>query len=92
MVNGITPAIVGFSERTPGHVEQIETLNHERFVYLINGTLEVRVDDQQQAVQPGGIVHVPKQSRFEFSVGTEASARWVFVESTPKLETDIKGK
>lgn len=64
---------------------------HEQFIYLLHGSVTARVDDQEQAVRAGGIVHVPRGAAFRFATINDDCTRWVKVRSTRGLEQVLTG-
>lgn len=81
--------VFGFSEIVTAHRQPLEESAHEQFLYLITGSLDARVDDDQEEVYPGGIIHIPMGARYGFSINGNNGVRFVTVSSTSKLESAL---
>ncbi|MEL0106589.1 MAG: cupin domain-containing protein [Rhodospirillaceae bacterium] len=75
----------GFCDMPMGHEEPLHTSEHERFIYLVRGGLEVSVDGDCQQCSRDDVIEIPKGSKISLKV-TEGPARFVSVESTIELE------
>ena len=75
----------GFCDFPKGHEELPHTSEHERFIYLVRGGLEVSVDGDSQKCGRDDVVEIPKGSKVSLKV-IEGPARFVSVESSTELE------
>jgi len=80
----------GFVESPPGHAEQEKRSAHERFVYVIAGTLDARVGSKKQRVGTGDVIHVPLGSEYRWTVAKGSPVRYAAVHSTSLLEATVK--
>jgi quercetin dioxygenase-like cupin family protein len=78
-----------FRELPSGYQASQSQNEHEEFSYLLSGNLEAQIDKDRAAVNPGGILHVPKGSSCKFKVDGRSSARLISVWSKPALEAAI---
>ncbi len=62
---------------------------HEQFLYVLHGSLSALLDERQQEVRAGGIVHVPPGARFGLATGDGPCVRYVAVQSTGELEAAL---
>lgn len=81
----------GFFEYAAGYARAPERLEHEEFMYVLNGKLNMRVDNDRQEVGPGDVVEAPRGGEREFTVSPKAPARFVVIKSLPYLEERIDG-
>jgi len=78
----------GFHDAPEGASEQTHESEHERFVYLLQGSARIEVDGTGKHCGPGDIAHLARGSAW--SIHTSATpTRYAVVESTPWLENRI---
>jgi len=64
-----------FAPRTPG---QAHRMTHEEVLYLLDGNLDIEIDDEHFTAEAGDAVLVPARARFRVSNNTdEPAAAWV---------------
>lgn len=63
---------------------------HEKFIYIIKGAMDINLDDEHKSGISGDIVHIPKDSQFNFNVKINEWVRYVTVSSNEKLEKTYK--
>ncbi len=81
----------GFFDLPGGHQENAHENKHEQFIYVLNGTLDAQVDDEQEDVTVGGVIHIPRGSRRSISTKKNQSARYATVQGSKNLE-NLLGK
>ncbi|HJQ62277.1 MAG TPA: cupin domain-containing protein [Burkholderiales bacterium] len=82
----------GFVESPPGYVTEALSAPHEQFLYVVRGTLDVKVGKEKRRANSGDVVHIPKSEPYHFKVAGGESARYAAVRSTPRLEREISQK
>jgi quercetin dioxygenase-like cupin family protein len=75
----------GFCDFPKGHEEPLHASEHERFIYVVRGGLEVSVDGDSQKCGRDDVVEIPKGRKVSLKV-TDGPARFVSVESKTELE------
>lgn len=80
----------GFVESPPGHVEEARRAPHEIFVYVIRGGLDAQVGGKKRRVGAGDVIHVPRGTRYRWTVRKGGPVRYATARSTPKLEAAIR--
>ncbi|MBI3936860.1 MAG: cupin domain-containing protein [Betaproteobacteria bacterium] len=88
-VSGVHLAF-GFVELPERHETEERQAAHELFAYLIRGALDATVDGKRKRVAPGGVIHVPRGSRYRWSAIEGDCARYAVVRSTLRLEEKIE--
>lgn len=64
-----------FAPRTPG---QAHRMTHEEVLYLLDGKLDIEIDDEHFTAEAGDAVLVPARARLRVSNNTdELAAAWV---------------
>ncbi len=76
----------GFFDLPGGHHENVHENEHEQFIYILGGTVDAQVDDEQQDVPAGGVIHIPRGSRRSISTKANQSARYATVRASKNLE------
>ncbi|MDH5747835.1 MAG: cupin domain-containing protein [Rhodospirillales bacterium] len=79
----------GFFEYPSGYRRPAEVCQHEEFMYVIGGGMDMRVDNDSQSIGPGHVVEAPKGAEREFTVTGEGNVRFVVVRSMAYLEEMI---
>ena len=79
----------GFFECAAGYRRAPENTEHEEFMYVLNGKIDMRVDNDRQDVGPGDVIEVPRGAEREFTVAADMPARYVVIKSMPYLEERI---
>jgi mannose-6-phosphate isomerase-like protein (cupin superfamily) len=79
----------GFVEAPIGEVNHSEVAEHETFIYVLSGELDVRVAEEQKNVKAGDIVHIPKRTSSRIAPVKDAPVRYCVVKSTPWLEAAV---
>ena len=82
----------GFVESPPGYVATVPKAAHEQFVYVIRGSLEAEVGNENRRCEAGGVIQIPKGQPYQFKVMGNDTARYAAVRSTSKLEEAIAQK
>jgi quercetin dioxygenase-like cupin family protein len=79
-----------FAPHTPG---QPHRMSHEELLYILDGSLEVEVDDEHFVADSGDAVVVPAGARFRVSnTGAEPAQAWVTTRlgMTAEMEVDCR--
>ncbi len=79
----------GFFEYPAGYMHHADASEHEQFMYVIEGGLNMRIDNDTQETVPGSVIEVPRGAEMEFSVTDGAAVRFVSVRAMPSLEDAI---
>ena len=78
----------GFTELVKPYEETLPASEHEQFLYVLHGTLKAESENDKEILTAGGIMHIPKGSRY--SIATDSNAvRYVSVQSTSTLEKNL---
>lgn len=79
----------GFFEYPPGYRRTAARHEHEDFVYVLDGKIEMRVDGVSKVIGPDDIVEIPPGAESALTVGDGGPARYVVVRSMPYLEAAL---
>lgn len=79
----------GFTELIKPFEKLHQKSDHEQFIYVLYGTLDAISENEHEVLTAGGIMHIPKGSRYSISSKTGNSVRYVTVLSTDQLETKV---
>jgi quercetin dioxygenase-like cupin family protein len=82
----------GIHELPAGSEAGMDQSDHEQFLYMLQGALEVQVGGEKKGIGSGEIVHVPIRASFSLAVGGRSPARLVSVSSNPRLESAVGKK
>ena len=78
-----------YYESPEGHEENEKSLAHERFMYIMTGTMGSSIDGEKKAVSSGDLLHVPQHASASFRVSS-SKARYVCFEANSFLESKLK--
>jgi quercetin dioxygenase-like cupin family protein len=78
----------GYFESPPGYEEQEGSIGHERFMYIMSGTLESSIDGETKKIGSGDLLHFPRHAKSSFRVGN-GTARYAVYQSNSYLESKI---
>ena len=78
----------GYYESPEGHEEIEKSLEHERFMYVMTGTMESSIDGEKKDISSGDLLHVPRHASTSFRVKNNR-ARYVIFEPNSFLELKI---
>lgn len=81
----------GFFEYPEGYCCPAARHEHEEFLYVLAGEIEMRVDNDRKTVGPANIVEIPRGAESQLNVGMGQRARYVVVRSMPYLESALDG-
>lgn len=84
-------AAFGFFEYPSGYCRPTERHLHEDFMYVLEGKIDMRVDNDHKTVGPTDIVEIPRGAESELSIEACPRARYVVVRSMPYLESVLDG-
>ena len=79
----------GFVELPPAGLEEEKRSEHERFLYVVRGTLDATVAGKKKRVAAGEVIHVPRHAPYRWQAGRKEGARYAAVRSLPALEEKI---
>lgn len=82
----------GFFEYPAGYCRPAERHEHEEFLYVLEGDIEMRIDNDRRIIGPADIVEIPRGAESQLSVGAGGRTRYVVVRSMPYLESVLGGK
>jgi quercetin dioxygenase-like cupin family protein len=80
----------GFFEYPAGYRRPVTRHKHEDFMYMLDGEIDIRVDNDRKVIGPNDIVEVPLGAESELTVEDTGRARYVVVRSMPYLESVIE--
>lgn len=90
--SGATRLAAWRADVAPGTPGQAHTMTEEETLYVLAGTLAVRIDDEEFEANAGDAVLVPAGSRFSLSNTTDEPARlWVNTLLGMKARMDANG-
>jgi len=80
--------VVAMAQKDPGTGSKLHTHKVEQFNFVVSGEMLAVVDDEEQSVKPGGLIHIPIGTPHSFiAVGKEPA---VFLNIKHKAE-DMEG-
>lgn len=79
----------GYFESPKGYEEKSDSLEHERFMYVMTGSMDSSIDGEKKEVSSGDLFHVPRQTSMSFRVKSD-SARYVIFQANSYLESKIE--
>jgi ethanolamine utilization protein EutQ (cupin superfamily) len=78
----------GYYESPEGHEENDKSMAHEKFMYIMTGTMDSSIDGEKKAISSGDLLHVPQNASTSFRV-TSNQARYAVFQANSFLESKI---
>ena len=65
---------------------------HERFIYVITGTMDASIGNEERSVSPGSVLHIPKGTRYSLRAEPGTAVRYATAWPLPQLVTLVDEK